>query len=274
MIDKLPAMYFFPADYISGTRTLTMQQRGIYCDLLFFSHTFNGKGLPNNIDELCRMIFPMTFDQDEIEKLRSDLILVLEQKFYVENNRYYNKRQQIEFVRGLELSNKRSEARKKKKFDSVLSNQLHVTLDKDNDNDKDIDKEFNNNIWSKLKVKRGSKKLAFNKWVKIKDSVKNDLLVDKFNNLCQQTSDDIYVPHFATWLNQQRWEDEEVFSIDNFKKTHNITANFLEEKDNLLYFTTKESFGVMDWVYDKQGNMISQKDLNGKKEKETEKTEV
>jgi len=30
----------------------------------------------------------------------------------------------------------------------------------------------------------------------------------------------------------------------------------------------------MDWVYDKQGNMISQKDLNGKKEKETEKTEA
>ena len=119
MIDKLPAMYFFPADYISGTRTLTMQQRGIYCDLLFFSHTYNGKGLPNNIDELCRMIFPMTFNQEEIEKLRSDLTLVLEQKFFVENDRYFNKRQQIEFVRGLELSNKRSEARKKKKFDNL-----------------------------------------------------------------------------------------------------------------------------------------------------------
>ena len=272
MIDKLPAMYFFPADYISGTRTLTMQQRGIYCDLLFFSHTYNGKGLPNNIDELCRMIFPMTFNQEEIEKLRSDLTLVLEQKFFVENDRYFNKRQQIEFVRGLELSNKRSEARKKKKFDSVLSNQLGVISD--NDNDIDIDKEFNNNIWAKLKVKRGSKKLAFDKWVKIKDSVKNDLLVDKFNNLCQQTSDDIYVPHFATWLNQQRWKDEEVFSIENFKKEHNIDFNFIEEKDNLLYFTSKEAWGIMDWVYDKQGNSIKSSELNGKEEKETEKTEA
>ncbi len=274
MIDKLPAMYFWTNDYISGTRSLTMQQRGIYIDLLCFSQSNAGKGLPTDIDELCRLILPITFELEEAEKLRADIILVLEKKFFIEDNRYHNKRQRLEFVKGLELSNKRSTANKKrKKLVNDLSQQNTNNIDEDVDED-DYEDIFNNNIWSKLKVKRGSKKLAFNKWVKIKDSVKNDLLVDKFNNLCQQTSDDIYVPHFATWLNQQRWEDEEVFSIDNFKKTHNITANFLEEKDNLLYFTTKESFGVMDWVYDKQGNMISQKDLNGKKEKETEKTEA
>jgi len=274
MIDKLPAMYFFPNDYIASTRSFTMAQRGIYTDLLFFSHTMNGKGLPCDINELCKLIFQMTFDLEEIEQNRTDLIFVLEKKFYVENNRYYNKRQQIEFVKGLELSNKRSEARKKKKFDNDLLNQNTLRIDKDKDIDKDIDKEFNNNIWSKLKVKRGSKKLAFDKWVKIKDSVKNDLLVDKFNNLCQQTSDDIYVPHFATWLNQQRWKDEEVFSIENFKKEHNIDFNFIEEKDNLLYFTSKEAWGIMDWVYDKQGNSIKSSELNGKEEKETEKTEA
>ena len=272
MIEKLPAMYFFPADYISATRTMTMQQRGIYCDLLFFSHTFNGKGLPNDINELCRMIFPMTFEQDEIEKLRSDLTYVLEQKFYLENDRYFNKRQQLEFVRGIELSNKRSEARKNKKFDTVLSKQNHVIVDKDKDNDKD--KYFNNNIWSKLKVKRGSKKLAFNKWLKIKDTIDSEFIVDKFNNLCKETSDNIYVPHFSTWLNQERFNDEEIFSIDNFKKTHKIEANFVEEKNNLLYFTTKEAWGIMDWCYDKQGNSIKLNELNGKKEKETEKKEI
>jgi len=272
MIDKLPAMYFFPNDYIASTRSLTMAQRGIYTDLLFFSHTMNGKGLPCDINELCKLIFQMTFDLEEMEQNRADLIFVLEKKFYIDNDRYFNKRQQIEFVKGIELSNKRSIARKKskEKFDSVLSDQIHVSVDKDTD----TDKYFNNNIWSKLKVKRGSKKLSFDKWLKIKDTIDSELIVDKFNNLCKETSDNIYVPHFSTWLNQERFNDEDIFSIDNFKKTYNITANFLEEKDNLLYFTTKESFGVMDWVYDKQGNMISQKDLNGKKEKETEKTKA
>ncbi len=273
MIDKLPAMYFWTNDYISGTRSLTMQQRGIYIDLLCFSQSNAGKGLPMDIDELCRLILPITFDPEEAEKLRSDVILVLEKKFFVENDRYHNKRQRLEFVKGLELSNKRSTARKSKKFVNDLSEQKSYNVDEVEDED-DYEDIFNNNIWSKLKVKRGSKKLAFHKWVKIKDSVKNDLLVNKFNNLCQQTSDDIYVPHFATWLNQERFYDEEIFSIDNFKKAHGIDFNFLEEKDNLLYFTSKEAWGIVDWVYDKEGNMIKQKDLNGKKKEETEKTEA
>jgi len=271
MIDKLPAMYFWTNDYISGTRSLTMQQRGIYIDLLCFSQSNAGKGLPMDIDELCRLILPITFEPEEAEKLRADVILVLEKKFFVEDNRYHNKRQRLEFVKGLELSNKRSNARKSKKLVNDLSEQN--TYNKDGDVD-DSEYIFNNNIWSQLKVKRGSKKLAFNKWLKIKDTIDSELIVDKFNNLCKETSDNIYVPHFATWLNQERFNDEEIFSIDNFKKTHKIEANFVEEKDNLLYFTTKEPWGIMDWCYDKQGNSIKLNELNGKKEKETEKKEI
>mgnify|MGYP003145190033 CR=1 FL=1 len=271
MIDKLPAMYFWTNDYISGTRSLTMQQRGIYIDLLCFSQSNAGKGLPMDIDELCRLILPITFEPEEAEKLRADVILVLEKKFFVEDNRYHNKRQRLEFVKGLELSNKRSTARKSKKLVNDLSEQNTNNTDEDVDDSEYI---FNNNIWSKLKVKRGSKKLAFNKWLKIKDTIDSELIVDKFNNLCKETSDNIYVPHFATWLNQERFNDEEIFSIDNFKKTHKIEANFVEEKDNLLYFTTKEPWGIMDWCYDKQGNSIKLNELNGKKEKETEKKEI
>ena len=271
MIDKLPAMYFWTNDYISGTRSLTMQQRGIYIDLLCFSQSNAGKGLPTDIDELCRLILPITFEPEEAEKLRADVILVLEKKFFVEDNRYHNKRQRLEFVKGLELSNKRSTARKSKKLVNDLSEQNTNNTDEDVDDSEYI---FNNNIWSKLKVKRGSKKLAFNKWLKIKDTIDSELIVDKFNNLCKETSDNIYVPHFATWLNQERFNDEEIFSIDNFKKTHKIEANFVEEKDNLLYFTTKEPWGIMDWCYDKQGNSIKLNELNGKKEKETEKKEI
>ena len=271
MIDKLPAMYFWTNDYISGTRSLTMQQRGIYIDLLCFSQSNAGKGLPMDIDELCRLILPITFEPEEAEKLRADVILVLEKKFFVEDNRYHNKRQRLEFVKGLELSNKRSNARKSKKLVNDLSEQNTNNTDEDVDDSEYI---FNNNIWSKLKVKRGSKKLAFNKWLKIKDTIDSELIVDKFNNLCKETSDNIYVPHFATWLNQERFNDEEIFSIDNFKKTHKIEANFVEEKDNLLYFTTKEPWGIMDWCYDKQGNSIKLNELNGKKEKETEKKEI
>jgi len=250
-----------------------MAQRGIYTDLLFFSHTMNGKGLPCDINELCRMIFPMTFDPEEIEQLRADLTFVLEKKFFVEKDRYFNKRQQIEFVKGLELSNKRSIARKKskEKFDSVLSNQNTLSVDKDKDTDKDVNSIFIY-IWENIKVRRGSKKLAFEKFKKIKD-VDPELIITKFNKLCDQASDDKYIPHLATWLNQERYNDEEVFSIEDFIKRHNITANFIEEKDGLLFFTTKEAWGIMDWIYDKKGNHIKPNELNGKKKEETEKTQ-
>lgn len=209
----------------------------------------------------------------KLKKNRADLTYVLEQKFYVENDRYFNKRQQIEFVKGIELSNKRSEARKKKKFDKVLLNQNTITEDKDKDIDKDVNDIFIY-VWDNLKVRRGSKKLAFEKFKKFSKTIDPKIIVSKFNNLCENASDDKYIPHFATWLNQERFNDEEIFSIDNFKKLHNIDANFVQEKDGLLYFTTKEGWGIMDWIYDKQGNSINPKDLNGKKEKKAEETKT
>ena len=57
-------------------------------------------------------------------------------------------------------------------------------------------------------------------------------------------------------------------------KRHNITANFIEEKDGLLFFTTKEAWGIMDWIYDKKSNHIKPNELNGKKEEETRKNTI
>ena len=74
---KMVGMYVFVADWISGTRQLTLQQRGIYWDLLAFSQTFNGRGLPNNIDDLCRLILPYEPNQDKAEELRADLIFII-----------------------------------------------------------------------------------------------------------------------------------------------------------------------------------------------------
>ena len=68
----------------------------------------------------------------------------------------------LNLLRVLNLSNKRSQARKKskEKFDSVLSDQKGLRVDKD------TDKDFNNifiYIWDSLKVRRGSKKTSFRK---------------------------------------------------------------------------------------------------------------
>ena len=175
---KMVGMYVFVADWISGTRHLTLQQRGIYWDLLAFSQTFNGRGLPNDINELCRLILPFEPNIEKAEDLRSDLINVINSKFQLVDNRFYNERQHKEFLKSKELSITRSRARKSKKFDTVLLEQNANNTYKYNykDNNKyitniNIEEIFNDNVWSRLKYRKGSKQKAFEKYLKIKDNV-------------------------------------------------------------------------------------------------------
>lgn len=164
---KMKAMWFFCDDWIADTRGMTPQQRGIYIDLLSYSH---GKGLPNDIDELCRMVIPYTPDLEKLEELRADVIKVIKDKYTLVENKYINLKQQEEFEKGLELSTKRSEARKKK-FDNVLLEQKPNNVDRDRDGDID-----NNNtlelekIWKSLSAKlrqRSSKPKTFERFGKL-----------------------------------------------------------------------------------------------------------
>ena len=163
----MKAMWFFCDDWIADTRGMTPQQRGIYIDLLSYSH---GKGLPNDIDELCRMVIPYTPDLEKLEELRADVIKVIKDKYTLVDNKYINLKQQEEFEKGLELSTKRSEARKKK-FDNVLLEQIPNNVDSDRDGDID-----NNNIielekiWKSLSPKlrqRSSKPKTFERFGKL-----------------------------------------------------------------------------------------------------------
>ena len=141
-------MWFFCDDWIADTRGMTPQQRGIFIDLLCYSH---GKGLPNDIDELCRMVINYVPDLAKMEELRGDLIKVIKDKYTLIDNKYVNLRQKEEFDKGLELSTKRSKARKKN-FDSVLLQQNPNNVDGDRDGDIDID----NNIYNINKKKRST----------------------------------------------------------------------------------------------------------------------
>ena len=189
MIDKLPAMYLFTNDYITGTRTLSLAERGIYIDLLCFSQGSHGKGLPNDVRELAKMVLPFELDAEKNEENMASLIKVLNAKFYIENNRYFNKRQHLEYVKGLELSQTRSESRKKKKtFDTVLSKQNTNNVDKDKDKDKDDNILALETLWKGLSVKmrqRSSKPKSFSKF-KALTAAQQKLIIETYPEYCSQ----------------------------------------------------------------------------------------
>ena len=72
----------------------------------------------------------------------------------------------------------------------------------------DSDSDIFNTIWDKLTYKRGSKQVAQASLKKIPKDIKSETIIKKYNELCSSVDDPKFVPHFATWLNQARWEEE------------------------------------------------------------------
>ena len=261
MIDKLPAMYLFTNDYITGTRTLSLTERGIYIDLLCFSQSSHGKGLSTDVKELAKMVLPFELDVNKNEEHMASLIKVLNTKFYIEDNKYFNKRQHLEYVKGLELSNTRSESRKKskKKFDTVLSKQNTYKVDKDIDID--IDKETNSNIlaleelWKSLSVKmrqRSSKPKSFLKF-KALTEVNQGLVIQSYP---------IYVSLNGEYsVALERFIDNEKYlEVDSYEKTRNEEEDskniILKSKweaskkyGKLLHNLTQNQFDEMQELY-------------------------
>lgn len=67
-----------------------------------------------------------------------------------------------------------------------------------------------NKIWDKLTAKRGSKKVAYQKWSKIKTKVTPEKLIDSYNRIVKKASSIEFIPHFSTFLSQERWLDEDI----------------------------------------------------------------
>tara|TARA_R110000868_G_scaffold23539_2_gene94645 strand:+ start:124 stop:912 length:789 start_codon:yes stop_codon:yes gene_type:complete len=84
-----------------------------------------------------------------------------------------------------------------------------------------------NTIWSSLRARRGSKKIAEQKYNKIKSKVDKDILIQRYNSVVSKASSPEYIPHFSTYLSQERWLDEDTMvkapvktSDQYFKETY------------------------------------------------------
>ena len=262
---KLPYFDFYYQDFLTGTAHFTHQQRGIYITLMCHAGVKNGDGLPNNFDQLCRIVNVYSNDSDLTDSLKTDINTVLKEKFKLIDNKWHNERQLEDYKRTVEKINHRAEAGRKGGLAKAKQTSSKVSVS-------DSVSESFNNIWDALLVKRGSKKKAFDKFKVLPENLQVEVIVDKFNELCRNTENQIYIPHFSTWLSQERYNDEEVFNLENFKKKHGISANFLEEKDGLLFFMQKEPWGIIDYIYKKDGTMIPSKEYYGKEKEKKETT--
>ena len=254
---KLPYFDFYYQDFLTGTAHFTHQQKGIYITLMCHAGVRNGQGLPNNFEQLCTIVNVYSSDPDIVDSLKTDINTVLKEKFKLIDNKWHNERQLEDYKRTVEKINHRAEAGRKGGLAKAKQTSSKVSVSDS------VSVSFNY-IWDALMVKRGSKKKAFEKYRNIPVTISKDSIINKYNELCRNTENQIYIPHFSTWLSQERYNDEEVFNLEIFKKKHGITANFLEEKDNLLFFMQKEPWGIIDYIYKKDGTLIPKKEYYGK----------
>ena len=83
-------------------------------------------------------------------------------------------------------------------------------------------------IWNKLKIKRGTKAKGLKAYNKLHGKIEPNILIEKFNAKANSLEDVTFLPHFSSWLNAEGWTEEllpekkEEFKIDNRNPYSNL----------------------------------------------------
>jgi hypothetical protein len=261
MTDELHAFYFFPHRWIAKTRGLTTSQRGIYFDLLCISH---GKGLINDLDQLCRSVIPASFDLEELEKNRTDLIFVLNNKFVLKDNRYVNEFQEMQYDYAVNLKKKRSDARKSK-IDNDLSeqkaNNLDIGIGFGNDIGKDSYIGSFNNLWklnSKSNSTRSSKPKSYQAFNKLSNE-DQEIVLNTWETYQQDEikNGDNYAKALERFIRDETFRS--ISSASDRKNEDEETKNIIlkskweasKKHGKLLHNLTQNQFDEMEELYGK-----------------------
>ena len=197
---KFPYQDFYYADWRMGCSGMTAQQEGLYIRLYTHLGTANGKGLPNDFNFIYRMVADPSEDPEVVQHQKEDLMWVITHKLALVDGRYHQlvqkkrREDKVDIVKIRQESGRKGGLAKAKIHSSKVSDSESISI--------------YNSIWEKLSIKRGSKSVALRSWLKVARDIKPEILIKKYNALCSQADDPKFIPHFATWLNHERWEEE------------------------------------------------------------------
>ena len=203
-MSKIWKMGISPDQFIADTVNLSDDEIGKYFRLLCYAWK-NEAYLPLDIKRVCNIV--KQCDEKSIQYL-------LETFFIKDKKGYFCKAQKIEFEwvvekssKAVESANKRWDKPQSERISERNANYSNSNSYNNNNSNKDINSSFDN-VWSGIKVKRGTKSNGFKAYKKIHDKIKPNLLIEKFNLKCDQVKDQQFIPHFSTWLNSEGWTEE------------------------------------------------------------------
>ena len=242
VVDKFHALQLFTDTFAAETVHLTNEAIGIYIRLLCFNWTKNTK--PFKQKEAYRIC------QCRSKECEAIVDLVLNEFFIVgkkgEDFIFTHKRLVKEYDYLTAKYKKKSEAGKlgmEIRYGSV-SNKSLTPIPRPRPNNIYID-DFNK-FWDLLRIKKGSKKLAQQKFLKECQGQSPEEIAEAFNRYNAEVKDKQFVAHVSTWLSQRRFEDE----VNNKPKEIIIPP----ETYNGIVLKRHGEFGNMLEFIDDKGN--------------------
>ena len=238
-MDKTPtkfhALQLFTDTFIAETVHLTNEQIGIYIRLLCFAWTKNTKPFSSEsayricqcINEDCKTEVQEILEKFFIPSDNPDKLYNLEcwtHKRLVEEHEYLTNKY-----------NKRSEAGKKgmeSRYNGVNNKTITPIPNPNPIPNKNIYDQPFEELWNLLNIKKGAKYKAFKVWQKCNTEMPENEKTSEIYNNQQKGKDAQFVPHFATWLFQKRWEIQE--QDENFDgKTEPTLVDRMKKKGYL-----------------------------------------
>jgi uncharacterized protein YdaU (DUF1376 family) len=240
VVDKFHALQLFTDTFAAETVHLTNEAIGIYIRLLCFNWTKNTK--PFTTESAYRIC------QCRLDECRDMVDLVLNEFFILQKdkNTWTHKRLVKEYDYLTAKYKKKSEAGKlgmEIRYGSV-SNKSLTPIPRPRPNNIYID-DFNK-FWDLIRIKKGSKKLAQQKFLKECEGQSPEEIAEAFNRYSAEVKDKQFVAHVATWLSQRRFEDE----VNNKPKEIKIPP----ETYNGIILKRHGEFGDMLEFIDDKGN--------------------
>ena len=232
-VNKFHALQLFTDTFSAETVHLTNQAVGIYIRLLCFAWTKNTKPFTSeSAYRICQCI-------DDTCRKQVDYILQEFFKCKVGEDAWVHKRLVQEHEYLTDKYKKRSMAGKKGASIRHSANGKSLTPipnPNPNPNNKYIYSDTFEQLWSLLKIKRGSKFKAHQEFNKVDGNIGLSIEeIAKIYNAQQKDIEDKFVPHFSTWLYQRRWENDE-------KREESITIVQKMEKLGYVFRHTEANF--------------------------------
>ncbi len=207
---KLPSIPLFTDTFTAETVHLSNEEVGIYIRLLCFAWTKNAKPFSTlSAERICHCVDINC--KETVKKVLNEFFKNTEK---VENdtiNTWTHGRitKEYEYLQKYYLNKSESGKRgASKRWNGANSESMApipnpIPIPKNNNNNFDI-------FWESLSNKKGSKKMAKVKYEKECKDQDPEQLASIFNNFSSKIKDKTFIPHVATWINQRRFEDEDV----------------------------------------------------------------